>query len=335
MAQAGLGEDLLLANEADRPGPPRVCSRALDARVTLAIDSPETLEAAAKAGIREVLIDVNVGLPRCGCAPEAAGALADSARQRGLAVRGVMGYEGHVVGIARGGRAPSRLQRRAWPCLPPRIATSAASWSRPAGPAPTRATTSPREIQAGILRADGHRLREARPALRAGLLGARQRDLGLGRAMHGARWRSEGPRHGSRQSGHPRCPRCGSAPTSTSPSRPSSKLAVGDRVRVHPAHVDPTIAYHQAFQIVSRRGRPHAARPSSIAGRSICAAGSARWKPPSQSPSPGSSIFGAHRDCGRYRMRVWPIRPQSSELRLLGERAGRRLLVRRLRGAAP
>jgi D-threonine aldolase len=41
-----------------------------------------------------------VGMPRCGCAPEDAGHLADLARTRGLEVRGVMGYEGHVVGLA-------------------------------------------------------------------------------------------------------------------------------------------------------------------------------------------------------------------------------------------
>src|SRR5215475_6632512 len=93
MAAAGLGEDLLLANEvldARRLG-------RLDARVTLAIDSDATLDAAVAGGVREVLIDVNVGLPRCGCAPEAAGRLADRARARGLFVRGVMGYEGHLM----------------------------------------------------------------------------------------------------------------------------------------------------------------------------------------------------------------------------------------------
>src|SRR5205807_6653665 len=36
---------------------------------------------------------------RCGCAPEDAGRLADLAREMGLNVRGVMGYEGHVVGV--------------------------------------------------------------------------------------------------------------------------------------------------------------------------------------------------------------------------------------------
>jgi D-serine deaminase-like pyridoxal phosphate-dependent protein len=97
MARAGLGEDLLLANEVldvRRLG----AVAAGGARVTVAVDSEETIEAARRGGVPEVLIDVNVGLPRCGCAPEAAGALAERARRAGLEVRGVMGYEGHVVG---------------------------------------------------------------------------------------------------------------------------------------------------------------------------------------------------------------------------------------------
>jgi D-serine deaminase-like pyridoxal phosphate-dependent protein len=98
MTKAGLGKDLLLANEV------LDCSRLaplLDAgaRVTVAVDSAETVQAAATAGIPEVLIDVNVGLPRCGCEPADAGRLAELARGRGLVVRGVMGYEGHAVGL--------------------------------------------------------------------------------------------------------------------------------------------------------------------------------------------------------------------------------------------
>ena len=60
LAKAGLGDDLLLANEvldARRLG-------ALDARVTVAVDSQATIDAAAQGGVREVLIVVNVGLPR-------------------------------------------------------------------------------------------------------------------------------------------------------------------------------------------------------------------------------------------------------------------------------
>jgi D-threonine aldolase len=95
MAATGLGEDLLLANEvldAARLG-------RLDARVTLAVDSVATVEAAARGAVKEVLIDVNVGLPRCGIPPEQAGELAELARTKGMTVRGVMGYEGHVVGL--------------------------------------------------------------------------------------------------------------------------------------------------------------------------------------------------------------------------------------------
>jgi D-serine deaminase-like pyridoxal phosphate-dependent protein len=98
MAAAGLGQDLLLANEvldARRLGK----LVADGARVTLAVDSLPTIEAAVAGGVREVIIDVNVGLPRCGCAPQDAGQLAAEARGRGLQVRGVMGYEGHVVGL--------------------------------------------------------------------------------------------------------------------------------------------------------------------------------------------------------------------------------------------
>ncbi len=98
MAAAGLGDDLLLANEVLDHGRLAALAAAQDgARITIAVDSPETVDAAANAGLREVLVDVNVGLPRCGVAPDGAGRIADLARNRGLVVRGVMGYEGHLM----------------------------------------------------------------------------------------------------------------------------------------------------------------------------------------------------------------------------------------------
>jgi len=98
MAAAGLGDDVLLANEvldARRLG----AVVEAGARVTVAIDSAATVEAAARGGVREVLVDVDVGMPRCGCDPQDAGRLADLARDRGLSVRGVMGYEGHLMRV--------------------------------------------------------------------------------------------------------------------------------------------------------------------------------------------------------------------------------------------
>jgi D-serine deaminase-like pyridoxal phosphate-dependent protein len=98
LAAAGLGDDILVANEVVDPR--RLGALAAlgdDAHVTVAVDSEATIDAAALAGVRSCLIDVDVGLPRCGCDPADAGRLADLARRRGLAVRGVMGYEGHLM----------------------------------------------------------------------------------------------------------------------------------------------------------------------------------------------------------------------------------------------
>ncbi len=103
MAEADLGDDLLLANEVLDPR--RLADLAAlhdrtGAHVTVAVDSAETVDAAAAAGLRRVLVDVNVGMPRCGCRPDDAGRIADLARARDLEVRGVMGYEGHLMVVA-------------------------------------------------------------------------------------------------------------------------------------------------------------------------------------------------------------------------------------------
>ncbi len=66
MVKAGLGNDLLLANEtldARRVGDLLATEKC---RITIAVDSLETIAAAVSAGVKEVLIDVNVGLQRCG-----------------------------------------------------------------------------------------------------------------------------------------------------------------------------------------------------------------------------------------------------------------------------
>jgi D-serine deaminase-like pyridoxal phosphate-dependent protein len=111
MAAAGLGDDLLLANETLDPVRLAVLAAAQDsASITIAVDSPETLAAASAAGIRRVVIDVNVGLPRCGCVPADAGRLADSARAAGIDVRGVMGYEGHLMMVAECTERRERVQ---------------------------------------------------------------------------------------------------------------------------------------------------------------------------------------------------------------------------------
>jgi D-threonine aldolase len=95
LAAAGLTSDLLLANET--LDTERLGRLAGQADITIAVDSDATLDAAIRGGVRSVLIDIEVGLPRCGCDVDDAGRLADRARAAGLDVRGVMGYEGHLM----------------------------------------------------------------------------------------------------------------------------------------------------------------------------------------------------------------------------------------------
>ena len=97
MVAAGLDHDLLLANQVVNTTRLGALMDKKSTRITVAVDSEETIQAAKTGGISEVLIDVDVGMPRCGCHPNEAGDLAKKARDAGLNVRGVMGYEGHLM----------------------------------------------------------------------------------------------------------------------------------------------------------------------------------------------------------------------------------------------
>jgi len=246
MAEAGLGKDLLLANEVIDPD--RLALLAgLDARVTVAIDSPETLEAASKAGIEEVVIDVNVGLPRCGCPPEAAGGLAGAARRRGLGVRGVMGYEGHVVGL------PDATKRQEG-CAASMALLAAAH----------------RDVGGELVSAGGtgtYACNDLATEIQAGsyaLMDTAYGELDLG--FEQAFWvlgsvisvspgytvldcglKALGMDHGAPSIPAAQVWFCSDEHITYAPEQPRR---VGDRVRVHPAHVDPTIAYHEAFQVI-------------------------------------------------------------------------------------
>ena len=94
LAKAGIEADFLLANQSVDPA--RLGAIA-STNATVAVDSEDTIRAAVRAGIRNVVIDVFVGLPRCGAEPDDVARLADLAREQRLNVRGVMGYEGHLM----------------------------------------------------------------------------------------------------------------------------------------------------------------------------------------------------------------------------------------------
>lgn len=100
-------DDILIANEVLGPGKAaRVAALAPRIDIKVAVDSRATLQDiaadASTAGVEVgALVDVNVGMPRCGVTPgEEALALARSvADTPGVRLRGVMGYEGHAVAI--------------------------------------------------------------------------------------------------------------------------------------------------------------------------------------------------------------------------------------------
>lgn len=249
MAAAGLGDDLLLANEvvdASRLG--RVA--ATGARVTVAVDSEDTLNAAITGGVDEVLIDVNVGLPRCGIAPDKAGALADKARAAGLEVRGVMGYEGHVVGN------PDRAARSAQCETAMELLLAAhkdvgGELVSAGGTGTYDINTWANEIQAGsyALMDTAYDKLEL-PFKQALFVLSTVISVSDGFAVCDAGLKSLGMDHGN-----PSLPSdvgdvwfCSDEHITYGPSNPPK---FGQRIRVIPAHVDPTVAYHETMWVVN------------------------------------------------------------------------------------
>lgn len=255
MASAGLGDDLLLANEvldASRLG----SVVAAGARVTVAVDSPETIAAAAAGGVHEVLIDVNVGLPRCGCSPDAAGRIADEARARNLQVRGVMGYEGHLMLVAdiedrrkQVGDSMAKLLT---------AHTDVGGDIVSAGGTGTFAVNEwAKEIQAGsyaLMDTAYGAIADlpfeqalfvlgtviSRTAPTSDIPGWAVVDVGL---------KSLGMDHGNPTVAGATVWFCSDEHTTMQPAD-FDAVRIGDRVRVQPAHIDPTVALHERMLLV-------------------------------------------------------------------------------------
>lgn len=245
MANAGLGDDLLMANEAVDPDRlERLAS--LDARVTVAVDSEATIDAAAQAGLREVVIDVFVGMPRCGCPPDQAGRLADHSRARGLTVRGVMGYEGHVVGVAD--RATREEQTEvAMQMLLDAHGDVGGEVVSGGGTGTYDINTWVTEIQAGSYAlmdtAYAHLDLPFRQALS---IVATVISVSEGWAVADCGLKSLGMDHGDPTVIGHTVWFCSDEHVVFGREQP---VAVGDRVRVWPAHVDPTVAYHERMHV--------------------------------------------------------------------------------------
>ena len=249
LVAAGLGEDLLLANEiVDHDQLARLA--ALEPAVTVAADSAETIDRAAAARVRRLVIDVNVGLPRCGCSPGDAGRLADRARAAGMDVRGVMGYEGHLMMVSDRASRIRKVERSMAILLAAADAVGGDLVS--AGGTGTYDTnTWANEIQAGTF-----------------LLGDTQYDsldlpfqLALtlecsvlsvnpaGWLVVNAGLKALGMDHGNPTWPHGEVMFCSDEHTTLRCEDPSA-WSVGDRTRLYPAHLDPTVAKHERMWLV-------------------------------------------------------------------------------------
>ncbi|MEK9579547.1 MAG: alanine racemase [Acidimicrobiaceae bacterium] len=248
MAAAGLGDDLLLANEVlDRAQLQRLAD--VDALVTIAVDSDEGVDRAAATGLRNVLIDINVGLPRCGIAPGDAGRLADRARSAGLEVRGVMGYEGHLMMVEERSKRV-HLVEKAMALLLDAAAQVGGDIISAGGTGTYDTNTWASEIQAGtFLLGDTQYQRLDLPFRQAIFLECSILSKGDGYVVANAGLKALGMDHGD-----PRWPEgqvmfCSDEHTTLVPDA-EQRIELDQRIRLVPAHLDPTVARHETMWLV-------------------------------------------------------------------------------------
>lgn len=250
MAGAGLGDDLLLANEVVDASRLSALLKA-GARITMAVDSEQTVEAAKRAGVPEVLIDVNVGLPRCGCNPDEAARLADIARASGLEVRGVMGYEGHAVGLADRAERTRQVEES--------MSVLAKAHAEVGGDIVSAGGTGSYDINkvANEIQAGSYALMDTAYAA-LGLPFANALTViatvisvnPSGWAVADCGLKALGMDHGNPSMADGSLVWfCSDEHITFSPAEGQSLPRVGDRVQVVPAHVDPTVAYHEALHV--------------------------------------------------------------------------------------
>lgn len=251
LARAGLGGDLLVANEVLDVRRLEALAALVaddDARIAVAVDSEPTVDAAARAGLREVVVDVMVGLPRCGCLPTDAGRIAELARAKGLEVRGVMGYEGQITVIedrdarsAEVDRAMEQL-RVAHDAVGGELISAGATVSYDLN---TYAT----EVQAGSYALmDTAFERFGTPFRRALYVWSTVVSVLPDWAVVDCGLKSLGMDHGDPtiEAGDVLVV---SDEHVTFVPHDDHPVEVGDRVRVWPAHVDPTVAYHDTMHV--------------------------------------------------------------------------------------
>ncbi|HEU4692412.1 MAG TPA: DSD1 family PLP-dependent enzyme [Vicinamibacterales bacterium] len=266
---AGFCDDLLLANEVVTSEKcARVAALARKVRVTLAVDSLEGLSALSRAADDAganigVLVDLNVGQGRCGVEPgEASLTLAGQAAQsKGITLRGVMGYEGHLQPIR------DRAEREARTRQAMRGLVATARRIRDAGlpcDVVSAGGTGTYDVSGRI---DGI------TEIQAGSYALMDTDYaGVGVPFEAAFWvlgtvvsrparercvADCGHKSTTKDHGNPLVKGIPGATVTalndehaTIALPPDSRIAIGDRVELLPSHTDPTVNLHDVFYVV-------------------------------------------------------------------------------------
>ena len=269
LIDAKIGSDFLLANEVldpDRLG--ALADAQNEALITVAIDSQETLHAVHRAGIRSVLVDVNVGMPRCGVDPLRAGALADSARALGIDVRGVMGYEGHLMMVTDRDEKKTKVHEAM--ALLAQAHNDVGGDIVSAGGTGTYdmfVGTTVNEVQAGSYTLmDSQYSQLGHPFVQAmwvvgTVISTNDKwsviDVGL---------KSLAMDHGNPSIKDHAVWFCSDEHITFSPNEGTPQPKIGERVFVTPAHIDPTMAMHEIAYVANEYGEVVAEWPIDLRG---------------------------------------------------------------------
>ena len=266
---ASFCDDVLIANEVIGPDKcARVAALARSIDVKIAVDSEAGLAqmaaAANAAGTAVgVLVDVNVGLPRCGIEPgKPALTLAERAADTpALQFRGFMGYEGHVVGIA------DRQERTSRATAAMELLTSTASMAMDGGLSLdivsaggtgtydiTGRTRGVTEVQVGsyVLMDTAYAKLDLPFEKAFSVLGTV-----ISRPHPGLCVADSGHKACTEDHGNPAVRDASGASVlflsdehATISIPASADIHVGDRIQLWPSHIDPTINLHDAFYVV-------------------------------------------------------------------------------------
>jgi D-serine deaminase-like pyridoxal phosphate-dependent protein len=170
------------------------------------------------------------------------------ARRKGLVVRGVMGYEGHVVGLDDG-KTRAELCEQSMQLLLAAHKLTGGDLISAGGTGTYACNTWATEIQAGsYVLMDTAYAKLGLPFKQALSVLTTVISVSPAFAVGNCGLKSLGMDHGNPSMDGAMVLFCSDEHITFVPEQP---VKVGDLVRVWPAHIDPTIAYHERMHVIS------------------------------------------------------------------------------------